>query len=109
MSILTLPLRIAAKALAAIKPSSSAPAATPAAAEPAAHKPSSAAPAASSNGRRGKYDQQLTELVAAEPGITVAQAAQRINVHPTALYPVLKRLEARGQLIEQGRGLHATG
>lgn len=58
--------------------------------------------------RVGKYDSQLVELVAERPGITVAEAAARIGVDATALYPVIKRLQARGQINKRGRELHAS-
>ncbi len=42
----------------------------------------------------------------AQPGITVAQAAAVIGVDATALYPVIRRLEPRGDLVKRGRELH---
>lgn len=57
-------------------------------------------------GRIGKYDQPLADLVRAEPGLTVAEAAARLGVHPTALYPVIRRLETKAQLVKLGRELH---
>lgn len=63
-------------------------------------------PAAPTRGRAGKYDQSLTQLVARRPGVTVAQAAQELDVDATALYPVIRRLEARGALVKLGRELH---
>lgn len=57
-------------------------------------------------GRRvGKYDEALTSLVVRRPGVTVAQAADELEVDPTALYPVIRRLETQGLLIKRGRGL----
>lgn len=58
--------------------------------------------------RVGKYDSALVSLVGLRPGVTVAQAAEELDVHPTALYPVIRRLEARGQLIKRGRELQPT-
>jgi len=55
--------------------------------------------------RVGKYDQALTSFVVRRPGVTVAQAAEELGVDPTALYPVIRRLEAHGQLVKRGRGL----
>lgn len=52
-----------------------------------------------------KYDQPLTALVVRRPGVTVAQAAEELRVDATALYPVIRRLEARGELAKHGRGL----
>lgn len=57
--------------------------------------------------RTGKYDQPLVVLVAGRPGITVAEAAAELGIHPTALYPVIRRLEERRLLAKVGRGLHA--
>lgn len=68
--------------------------------------PPQAAPAAALRGRTGKYDKPLADLVAAEPGLTVAEAAARVGVHPTALYPVIRRLETNGELVKLGRELH---
>lgn len=59
-------------------------------------------------GRVGKHDEALISLVVRRPGVTVAQAAGELDVHPTALYPVIRRLEVRGQLAKRGRGLHPT-
>lgn len=57
-------------------------------------------------GRVGKYDQALFEVVTQQPGVTVAEAAARLGVHPTALYPVIRRLQDRHQLNKTGRQLH---
>lgn len=59
-------------------------------------------------GRVGKYDEALVSLVARRPGVTVAEAAGELDVHPTALYPVIRRLEVRGQLVKRGRELQPT-
>lgn len=56
-------------------------------------------------GRTGKRDQALIAAIARRPGLTVAQAAGELNVDPTALYPVIRRLEARKQLVKRGRVL----
>lgn len=56
-------------------------------------------------GRDDKYDGPLRELVGECPGITLAQAAGEFGVHPTALYPVVRRMEARGALVKVGRQL----
>lgn len=56
--------------------------------------------------RLGKHDALLAELVAQRPGIIVAQAAAQIGVHPTALYPIIRRLETSGQIVKLGRELH---
>lgn len=56
--------------------------------------------------RLGKHDVLLSELVGQRPGIIVAQAAAQIGVHPTALYPIIRRLETNGQIVKLGRELH---
>ena len=61
---------------------------------------------ASSGARIGKYDGPLTQLVVRRPGVTVAEAAAELGVAATALYPVIRRLEATGTLVKRGRGLH---
>lgn len=79
------------------------PKATPA--NGAAARPSSDPSGVAPRQRVGRYDAQLVEE---RPGITVAQAAASIGVHPTALYPIIKRLEARGRISKRGRELHAS-
>jgi hypothetical protein len=56
--------------------------------------------------RIGKHDADLVELVRARPGLTVAEAAAKMSLHPTALYPIIKRLGNRHQLVKIGRQLH---
>lgn len=48
----------------------------------------------------------LTQLLARRPGVTVAQAANELDVDSTALYPPIWRLEAAGALVKLGRELH---
>lgn len=106
-SLLTAPIRLAGTLLRAAlgtpgraqspEPEATTPARTTTAADAAAPQP---------RGRAGKHDQALLEVVHADPGITVAQAAAQLGVHPTAVYPVLRRLEARGELVKRGRELH---
>lgn len=68
-----------------------------------------ASPQATTAGQRsertGKYDEELIALVRRRPGTTVAEAAQELKLHPTALYPVIRRLETRRQIQKIGRGL----
>ena len=56
--------------------------------------------------RSGKYDSPLLKLVTAQPGITVAQAADQIGIPATGLYPTIRRLQAQGKLAKVGRTLH---
>lgn len=107
LSLLTAPVRLASTLLQALlkTPGRSA-TAQPEATEPP--PPTSAATATPERppGRVGKHDRALLELVAAQPGITVAQAAAQLGIHPTALYPVIRRLEPRRELIKRGRELY---
>lgn len=54
----------------------------------------------------GKYDQPLFAAVANTPGITVAQAADKVGVAASGLYPAVRRLEAQGLIVKRGTGLH---
>jgi hypothetical protein len=56
--------------------------------------------------RIGKHDEHLIALVQARPGLTVAETAEEMRLHPTALYPIIRRLEDRHQLAKIGRELH---
>jgi len=59
--------------------------------------------------RGGKYDARLTQIVAGQPGITVAQAAAQLGLPASGLYPTIRRMQTKGQLVKQGRGLHPAG
>jgi len=48
-------------------------------------------------------------IVAGQPGITVAQAADQLGLPASGLYPTIRRLQSTGQLVKQGRGLHPAG
>jgi hypothetical protein len=58
-----------------------------------------------SNARPGERGDQLLKLVQDKPGITVRDAGKELGVDPTGLYRVVHRLEQRGQLRKNGRGL----
>ena len=59
--------------------------------------------------RGGKYDALLVQIVADQPGITVAQAAEMLELPASGLYPTIRRLQSTGQLVKQGRGLYPAG
>jgi len=59
--------------------------------------------------RGGKYDARLVEIVAGQPGITVAQAADQLGLPASGLYPTIRRLQGTGQLAKRGRGLYPAG
>ncbi|MEV4421953.1 type IV toxin-antitoxin system AbiEi family antitoxin domain-containing protein [Patulibacter sp. NPDC049589] len=44
-------------------------------------------------------------MATAQPGVTVAQAAQQIGVPATSLYPTIRRLQEQNRLAKRGRGL----
>lgn len=50
--------------------------------------------------------EQAQQLISAEPGITVADLAEKMGIGPTYLYRVLPRLEREGKLRKEGRGYH---
>lgn len=52
---------------------------------------------------------QFEELVTNEPGITVAQAAKRLDIQPNYLYRIAKQLVDEGKLIKKDRAYAAVG
>jgi hypothetical protein len=71
--------------------------------------PAAAEAALPTSRRPSERDALLAELVEQRPGIIVAEAAAQISVHPTALYPIIRRLEISGQIVKLGRELHPPG
>ena len=59
--------------------------------------------------RGGKYDARLVQIVAGQPGITVAEAADQLGLPASGLYPTIRRLQSTGQLVKRGRGLYPAG
>ncbi|MCW3017044.1 MAG: Rrf2 family transcriptional regulator [Solirubrobacterales bacterium] len=55
----------------------------------------------------GRADEAL-KLVAATPGITVAELAKKMKIGPTYLYRLLPALEREGKVKKDGKGYHAT-
>jgi hypothetical protein len=93
---------------------SSAPAAAPkpvAASKPATARAARAKPvkAAGNGARGGKRDAEIVAIVAAKPGITVAEVGKQLKVDPTGLYRVVRRLESAGQIEKSGTGLMPAG
>ena len=66
----------------------------------------SAAPRA----RRGTTTRanQALELVSDQPGITIPELAQAMNIQPNYLYRVLPRLASDGKIKREGQGWHPT-
>jgi hypothetical protein len=89
----------------------------------AARGPSRAAPSKrvarpSARGRRrsrrasarpGARQQQLIDLVTARPGITVPEIAAGLDVDPTGLYGIVRRLQASQEIQKIGMGLYIAG
>lgn len=78
-----------------------------AASKPAPEKPPSGR--ARRSAPPGQREQQVLELAREQPGVTVADAGKALGVDPTSLYRVVRRLEARGELRKNGRGLEPVG
>jgi CRP-like cAMP-binding protein len=79
----------------------------------AAKRTSSAkAPKAASRGRGGRPKgsgtraAQALALVQEQPGITIAQLAEKMGISKTYLYRVLPGLQKDGKITNQGRGWH---
>lgn len=68
--------------------------------------------AGSGGGRRGrprgsgKRAQQVQELVAAQPGITIPELADAMGIQPNYLYRVMPTLEADDKIRKDGKGWH---
>jgi hypothetical protein len=50
--------------------------------------------------------EEVVALVAERPGLTVAQLAAELSVDRTALYRVIRRLEADGRVVKRGATVH---
>jgi ribosome-binding protein aMBF1 (putative translation factor) len=70
-------------------------------------------PRAGAKGRRGRprgsgaRAQQVLKLVREQPGITIAELAQRLKIKPNYLYRVVPQLQKDGQLEKRDKGFHA--
>jgi hypothetical protein len=56
--------------------------------------------------RGGTRADQAVKLVAANPGISASQIAQRMKIKPNYLYRVLGELEKEGRVRKDGRTYH---
>lgn len=80
-------------------------------AKPAARKRSAPARRASSGSRRrnaaapGSRERDVVRLVGERPGISVPEIARELNVDPTGLYAIVRRLTAKGQMRKDGTKL----
>ncbi len=54
--------------------------------------------------RRGRRVDEALALVKSEPGITVSEIAERLEIGPTYLYKLLPALEREGKVRKIGRG-----
>jgi hypothetical protein len=54
----------------------------------------------------GKRAQQALELVRAQPGITIRELAEAMDIHANYLYRVMPTLESEGQVVKRDRGWH---
>ncbi len=59
-------------------------------------------------GRRGGNTRanQALELVRNQPGITIPQIAEALNIEPNYLYRVMPKLVDDGQITREGQGWH---
>jgi DNA invertase Pin-like site-specific DNA recombinase len=64
--------------------------------------------AGESRGRPSKRSDEIVKLIAANPGITVAELGKRLKVDPTGLYRPVHRLEQEGRLRKTGTKLEPT-
>ena len=88
------------------KPARSRPSRGPASRPATKQPPKRATRTAGATGARpGQRADQLLELVRARPGITVREAGAEFGVDPTSLYRTVHRLEQRGEVRKNGRGL----
>lgn len=84
------------------------PAAAPARAKRrrAARKPGAPRGRRAASGKRAK---QALSLIKANPGITIADLAERMGMnHRSYLYRVLPQLAEQGLIVKRGRGWHPT-
>jgi CRP-like cAMP-binding protein len=62
-------------------------------------------------GRRGgnTRGKQALELVRSQPGITIPQIAEALNIEPNYLYRVMPKLVEQGLVTREGQGWHPAG
>jgi DNA-binding NarL/FixJ family response regulator len=77
----------------------------------AARKRATPARKASGGSRRrravapGSRERDVVRLVGERPGISVPEIARELNVDPTGLYAIVRRLTAKGQMRKEGTKL----
>jgi len=54
----------------------------------------------------GKRALQATELVNAQPGITIPELADAMNIQANYLYRVMPTLQSEGKVTKRGKGWH---
>jgi sugar-specific transcriptional regulator TrmB len=101
-------LEAAAAALSGVSPSSAS-ASPPRRRQPAAATSKRKSVAAGTGGRRGrpkgsKRADDALALVTAQPGITIAEIAERMGIKQNYLYRVLPSLASEGHVKKDGRG-----
>jgi len=57
----------------------------------------------------GKRALQAQELVNAQPGITIPELADAMNIQANYLYRVMPTLQSEGKVSKRGKGWHPTG
>jgi hypothetical protein len=57
----------------------------------------------------GKRALQAQELVNAQPGITIPELADAMNIQANYLYRVMPTLQSEGKVTKRGKGWHPTG
>ncbi len=57
----------------------------------------------------GKRALQAQELVNAQPGITIPELADAMNIQANYLYRVMPTLQSEGKVTKRGKGWHPVG
>jgi len=57
----------------------------------------------------GKRALQAQELVNAQPGITIPELADAMNIQANYLYRVMPTLQSEGKVTKRGKGWHPAG
>ena len=57
----------------------------------------------------GKRALQAQELVSAQPGITIPELADAMNIQANYLYRVMPTLQNEGKVTKRGKGWHPVG
>jgi DNA-binding IclR family transcriptional regulator len=54
----------------------------------------------------GKRGIEALKHITSQPGITIPELAQKMEIHPNYLYRVLPTLEQAGSAVKKGKGWH---